>query len=92
MTEFPRSLKYSPSDLNNSDINAEHLYIRMFLQLESAQNVFFTERLLLRHGQHDEGDLLVISFSIVSLTVKMWTHKDKFMDPSMRRNFEWIVS
>lgn len=48
------------------------------------------ERLLLRNGASNEGDLLVTSFDLVTSTLVFWTHKDKFAP--MRRNFDWLVS
>lgn len=45
---------------------------------------------MLQYGALDEGDVLVVSFEMISLALLFWTHKDKFRD--IRRDFEWIVS
>lgn len=92
MREFPRCLQYDPDDYTTWHTEIEAIYIRLSIRLEYLQNLFFIERLLLRTGQVDEGDLLVTSFALVSLTLKIWTYKDRFSRYAMRRNFEWLVS
>jgi hypothetical protein len=52
--------------------------------------MFLLERLLLLNGSLDEGNLLLFSFEMLTLTLALWTHKDRFAE--MRRNFEWLVS
>ncbi|KAF5027098.1 hypothetical protein F66182_810 [Fusarium sp. NRRL 66182] len=76
-------------DLSNPSIEENLTSIRIFLWLTHLQNVFLLERLLLQQGVLDEGDLLVVSFEMVSLTVLYWTHKDRFRDA--RRDFEWLL-
>ncbi|KAL7619730.1 hypothetical protein AAE478_010272 [Parahypoxylon ruwenzoriense] len=51
--------------------------------------MFFVERLLLRYGHEDNGDLLTISFDLVSLTLTTWTHMDRLTP--MRNDCEWLV-
>lgn len=68
------------------------VYLKIITHLDYLQNIFFAERLLLRHGHLDDGDLLVTSFEMVILTLKLWIHKDRFSDLSMLRNYEWLVS
>lgn len=91
LPSFPTSLIYRPENFENSQIDTARVYVQIIVYLDHLQNLFFTERLLLRHGQVDEGDLLQISFELVSLTIKLWTNKDRFSDPIMVRNFEWLV-
>jgi len=64
--------------------------MRIFARLTHLQNTFLLERLMLQYGALDEGDVLVVSFEMISLALLFWTHKDKFRD--IRRDFEWIVS
>lgn len=92
LPSLPASLVYQPEHFEDPQMDTARLYIQIIVYLDHLQNLFFTERLLLRHGQVDEGDLLVTSFELVSLTVKLWTNKDRFSDPTMLRNFEWLVS
>ncbi|TFB02972.1 hypothetical protein CCMA1212_005430 [Trichoderma ghanense] len=87
--EFPPSLAYNPSDILNPDSNVNLIFARLLLQLEQLQNFFFVERLLLRHGELDEGGLLLVAFQLVSLTLLFWTHKDRFAP--FRNDFEWLV-
>ena len=62
---------------------------RLLIHLEHLQNLFFVERLLLRYGQPDEGDLLVVSSEMVNLTVLIWKYKDRLI--GFTGDFEWIV-
>lgn len=66
------------------------IYAKLIIHLVDRRIAFLLERLLLRNGASDEGDLLLTSFDMVSSTVVLWTHKDKFSP--MRRNFDWLVS
>lgn len=89
---FPDSLKFHQQELITPDVDIQGQYVKLFTQLLHLQNIFFAERLLLRHGSPDEGDLLVTSFTMVSLVLNFWIHKDRFSDIHMQRNFPWMVS
>lgn len=89
MAEFPASLVYDAGNLFDPSLDIEVLYTRILVHLGHLQNLFFVERLLLRNGAADEGNLLLTSFDMVILTLVFWTHKDQFA--TMRRNFEWLV-
>lgn len=88
-SEFPQGLVYRPENLGDPSVDIETMYARLLVQLEHLQNVFFAERLMLRYGQVDEGDLLLTSFEMVSLTLIFWTHKDRLA--GVRGDFEWLV-
>lgn len=90
VSNFPRSLTFDPNDVNDLGIASQTIFVRSLVQLEHLQNIFFLERLLLRGGHPDEGNLLVTSFEMVSLTLMFWKHKDRFA--AMRSCFEWLVS
>jgi hypothetical protein len=62
----------------------------MLIRLAHLQTMFFLERLLLLNGSLDEGNMLLLCFEMLTLTLSIWTHKDRFV--AMRRNFEWLVS
>ncbi|KAL6887327.1 N-terminal binuclear Zn cluster-containing/DNA binding domain-containing protein [Trichoderma longibrachiatum] len=87
--EFPPSLAYNPSEILDPDSNINLIFARLLLQLEQLQNFFFVDRLLLKHGELDDGGLLLIAFQLVSLTLLFWTHKDRFAP--FRNDFEWLV-
>ncbi|KAL6863627.1 N-terminal binuclear Zn cluster-containing/DNA binding domain-containing protein [Trichoderma novae-zelandiae] len=87
--EFPPSLAYNPSDIADPDANVGLIFARILLQLEQLQNLFLVERLLLKHGELNEGGILLIAFQLVSLTLLFWTHKDRFAP--FRNDFEWLV-
>lgn len=89
--EFPSGVRFSAADLS-SDLPPSIAYLKTFTQLEHLQNVFFAERLLQRYGHVGAGELLITSFTMVTLTLHFWMNQDRFSSPSMRRNFEWIVS
>lgn len=88
--QIPESLKYNPKTLDDPNRDTEALYASILVFLTHLQNLFFIERLRLAHGAADDGGLLTTSFDLVTVTMTLWTHKDRFM--SMRRNFEWVVS
>ncbi|KAI0835038.1 hypothetical protein F5Y06DRAFT_142892 [Hypoxylon sp. FL0890] len=89
VSHFPTSLQHSLDDLVNSRLDIIVLYSRLVLHLEHLQNLFFIERLLLRHGQTDDGDLLAVSFEMVTYTLYFWTHLDRLL--AVRRDCEWLV-
>ncbi|KAH7304077.1 hypothetical protein B0I35DRAFT_484749 [Stachybotrys elegans] len=88
---FPDTIVIHPEQIESDQSDPISLYIRILVRLEHLQNLFFVERLLVLHGQPDSGHLLAVSFEMVSLTLKFWTHKDRFPDINMRRNFGWVV-
>ncbi|KAI0162208.1 hypothetical protein GGR57DRAFT_314712 [Xylariaceae sp. FL1272] len=89
VSTFPPSLHHKIEDLVNSGNDIIVLYSRLVIRLEHLQNLFFVERLLLRHGQIDEGSLLALSFEMVTCTLYFWTHLDRLL--AVRRDCEWLV-
>lgn len=87
--EFPEKLRYDPDDLADVNIPSNIIFVRILCGVDHLQNLFLVERLLLLHGQLDEGDLIITSFALVSLALNVWTHKDRFM--SSLRTFDWLV-
>ncbi len=68
------------------------MFIRIVILLEALWNNFIVERLLLKQGHVGGEDLLLTSFDLVRLTVKLWTNKDRFADHVIIRSFDWMVS
>ncbi|EHK26965.1 uncharacterized protein TRIVIDRAFT_140473 [Trichoderma virens Gv29-8] len=87
--EFPATIAYNPADFNDPDINVNLIVARIILHLEELENLFLIERVLSKHGEADEGGILLIAFQLVSLTLLFWTHKDRFAP--FRNDFEWLV-
>ncbi len=65
--------------------------MKTFTHLEHLQNLFFAERLLQRYNHAGNGELLIGSVTMVSLTLHFWMNQDRFSTATMRRNFEWIA-
>ncbi|KAF4964214.1 hypothetical protein FSARC_7848 [Fusarium sarcochroum] len=84
-------LRYNPNDLNDTNIDARTLYLRVQLQLDHLKNLFYAERLLLSQGQSDTSDLLLVSFELVKLTVEMWKRREFFASSVIIRNSEWLL-
>lgn len=89
--EFPTCLKFSEADYDDAQLSVITVYIRTITYLDHLLNIFFVERLLLRYSYPSTGDLLHTSFTMVSLILRIWTHKDRFSDDFIRRDFEWLV-
>lgn len=75
--------------MNDPDGIPAAVWSSLIVRLEYLQNLFFIERLLLRRGHEDTGDLLLTCVDLLSSTLPFWTHLDKFM--SVRPNCEWLV-
>ncbi|CAG9940068.1 unnamed protein product [Clonostachys rosea f. rosea IK726] len=89
LSSFPSALLYNPKDIDNANFDVDVVYGKILVRVEHLQNMFFIERLLLRYSYPDEGDLLVVSYDMVTTTLGIWIHKDKFA--GIRRDFEWLV-
>ncbi|KAI0849497.1 hypothetical protein F5Y00DRAFT_261629 [Daldinia vernicosa] len=87
---FPSCLRFDPLEIDNLEVPINHLSVRLFIQQEHLQNMFFIERLLLRFGHQDKGDLLkyVVTFLTHSF-LPDYLHSDKFS--SFRDSCEWLV-
>ncbi|CAH0023036.1 unnamed protein product [Clonostachys rhizophaga] len=89
IAELPPGLAYDPHELEDPRMNADTAYAKTLIQIEHLQNLFFAERLLQRYGQAQEGELLTISYEMVTLTLNFWIHKDSFT--KARIDFQWLV-
>ncbi|OAA54665.1 C6 transcription factor [Cordyceps fumosorosea ARSEF 2679] len=89
--QFPDGLRLCASDLASPDVPPNVAYMKAFTHLEHLQNIFFAERLLQRCNYVGNGELLIVSVTMVSLTLHFWMNQDRFSMQTMRRNFEWIV-
>ncbi|KAF4453706.1 hypothetical protein F53441_3715 [Fusarium austroafricanum] len=85
----PREARVFGIDYSELKIETNVVSIQIFSRLTHLQNMFLLERLLLRYGAPDEGDVLLVSHEMISLTLLFWTHKDRFRD--LRRDFEWLL-
>jgi hypothetical protein len=91
MTQLPQHLQYNLDDYfqgPSRDIDGD--YVRHIIRREHLLGVLFAERLLLRLGYPDEGNILLTSFELLAITLILWTHKDCFS--WSHRHFAWLVS
>ncbi|KAI1660453.1 hypothetical protein F4813DRAFT_350017 [Daldinia decipiens] len=86
---FPSCLHFDPLEIDNLEVPINHLSVRLFIEQEHLQNMFFIERLLLRFGHQDKGDLLKVSYDLVTQTLPYYLHLDRL--PSFRNGCEWLV-
>lgn len=86
---FPSQIVFSPNDNRDPFMEAPVLYTKLLIRLEHLGNLFFIERLMIKHHPEHNTDLLDISFEMVSLTLVFWTHKDRLA--GLQGDFEWIV-
>ncbi|KAI8958016.1 hypothetical protein F5Y11DRAFT_337548 [Daldinia sp. FL1419] len=89
VSSFPPCLRFNFLDIENHDVPLRDLSARLLMQLEHLQNMFFIERLLLRFGHEDEGDLLQVSYDLVIQTLPYYLHLDRLA--SFRNDCEWLV-
>lgn len=85
-------IRYNPKDIEDLELDVEVLYPRLLVQIEHLQNLFFAERLLQRHAEGQvpyDGELLLISFDMVVLTLTLWVHKNRFVE--ITKCLEWLV-
>ncbi|KAH7211126.1 hypothetical protein BKA60DRAFT_102283 [Fusarium oxysporum] len=76
-------------DLSDPPVETNVVSLRIFIRLTHLQNMFLLERLLLQYGCPDEGDVLLVSYEMITLTLMFWMHKDRFRD--IRRDMEWLL-
>ncbi|KAI0419855.1 hypothetical protein F5X98DRAFT_362267 [Xylaria grammica] len=86
--EFPAFIKYNDSDLDDRKHEVGALYWKLLMRLEHLLNVFFIERLLLKHG-HTQSELLSVSFDMITYTLPFWTHQDTLFP--LRGDCEWLI-
>ncbi|KAI0907263.1 hypothetical protein F4823DRAFT_630511 [Ustulina deusta] len=86
--EFPAFITYHDSDLDDQGHEADLLYWKLLMRLEHLLNVFFIERLLLKHG-HAQTELLSVSFDMITHTLPFWTHQDTLLP--LRNDYEWLI-
>ncbi|CAH0004403.1 unnamed protein product [Clonostachys byssicola] len=67
--QLPAWFKYSPQDLEQPDSMNDQRFGKILLRLEHVQSLFLIQRLLLRHGYPDSGDLLITSFDMLAMTL-----------------------
>ncbi|KAI1385627.1 uncharacterized protein F4822DRAFT_413756 [Hypoxylon trugodes] len=89
VTEFPACLHFDLRDLENYEVPSETMSSRLFVKLEHLQNMFFIERLLVRSGHEDKGDLLGTSYDLVTLTLPCYLNLDRLA--AFRNDCEWLV-
>jgi hypothetical protein len=76
--------------MNSPDVSILMVYSRMLVLVEHMRNQFLIEKILTLKGHADNGELVRISYEMVTLTVTFWTHKDRFAE--VRADLEWLVS
>ncbi|KAF4495838.1 hypothetical protein FAGAP_8023 [Fusarium agapanthi] len=87
---LPRAeIRSYDKDLSDPPVEANVVSLKIFIRLTHLQNVFLLERLLLQYGCPDEGDVLLVSYEMIRLTLMFWMHKDRFRD--IRRDMEWLL-
>ncbi|KFA46891.1 hypothetical protein S40293_03619 [Stachybotrys chartarum IBT 40293] len=90
LNDIPQSIQYRDEYINDYSIHFEIVYACLIVRVEYLQNILIAERLLHLQGGHtDDGELLLTSFEMVGLTLKVWIHKDRFAEAI--EDFEWLV-
>ncbi|KAJ1324610.1 transcriptional regulatory protein GAL4 [Microdochium nivale] len=87
--EFPASLAFRPEDINKPEIPSVIVFTQLMICMESLQNDFFLDRLLLKRGYSSYAHLLLTSYKMVSNTLLLWTNFERFA--IMKTNFQWML-
>lgn len=72
------------------DVLDMKLALKLSCRLKYLQNLFLIERLAIKHGEADGQTLLDIAREMLSLTLLLYTNRDRFLGDHY--NFEWMVS
>ncbi|KAM0571309.1 hypothetical protein ACHAP9_003410 [Verticillium nonalfalfae] len=86
---FPDVLILKPDDIKDASLEMATLYSRIIIRLEYLQNLFFLERLLVRRGHNSSGELLSVSFDMVTTTLMTWTNMDRL--GIVQSDLKWLV-
>ncbi|KAL8366462.1 hypothetical protein RB595_004984 [Gaeumannomyces hyphopodioides] len=102
--QVPEVLVWKPENIHDPRISPMELFGKVMMRLEHLQNMFFIERLLgrtwpphtLAQGATAppppppiSAELLTVSVEIVTLTVTLWTHRDRVA--GIQRDFQWLI-
>ncbi|KAK1455001.1 hypothetical protein CMEL01_03761 [Colletotrichum melonis] len=87
--EMPAIMRFKESDTRNPSLTGQMLHVRLLMQLEHLQNLFFIERLLNRKDCSNKRDLLSVSYEMTATTLLFWTDMDGFS--VLCEDFKWLV-
>lgn len=66
----------------------------MLARTKHSQNLLFGQRVFLKKGNEyagaGSGDTWLINYEMLSLTLMIWKHKDRFAN--VDDNFEWLTN
>lgn len=91
ITALPASVSYSEDDTLTNGVEFVTIYIKTIIYLEHLQNLFLIDRLLLKNNYTEVGDLLLTSFTMVSVVLDFWMCKDLYINLIVQRNHQWLV-
>jgi hypothetical protein len=72
------------------DVSDTKLALKLSCRSKYLQNLFLMERLAIKYGEADGQTLLDIAREMLSLTLLLYTNRDRFHGDHY--NFEWLVS
>ena len=70
------------------DADAAYSFHRLRTRLNVLMNDLLLNRLLTCQGLPDDGNLLIVAYELVAITLAGWTHMDLF---TKERDFDFIV-
>lgn len=88
---LPPCVSYSENDTLTNGVEFITIYIKTIIYLEHLQNLFLIDRLLLKNNYTEVGDLLLTSFTMVSVVLDFWMCKDLYINLIVQRNHQWLV-
>ncbi|OHE91576.1 hypothetical protein CORC01_13124 [Colletotrichum orchidophilum] len=87
--EMPTIMRFKESDIRNPSLTGQMFHVRLLMQLEHLQNLFFIERLLHRQDCSNKRELLSVSYEMTSTTLLFWTDMDSL--GVLCEDFKWLV-
>ena len=86
---FPTVLKYTPTDLQNPQLDNVQVYTRLHMTLEHVSNIFFIERLLSKLQEGVTSELVKISLEIIEMSLLPFTNRQ--LTTGVMCDIDWFI-
>ncbi|KAH8897588.1 hypothetical protein GQ53DRAFT_617320, partial [Thozetella sp. PMI_491] len=88
MAGLPKRFHYTAGDILDLSLKPIDIHFRSNVKMYSLQTEFYLDRLLIRNGKTDDGNLLATSCELLSVINSIWTNRERF--ESSKENIGWM--